>query len=111
VELAKRAVELAPQQSSYWNTLGVAHYRAGNWKEVIEKLEKAEALAPGRYFAGNAFFLSMAHWQLGDKEKARRSYTQAVSWMEKSGPDDEELRRFRSEAAELMQVQDEKTRH
>jgi WD40 repeat protein len=111
VELAKKAVELAPQQSSYWNTLGVAHYRAGNWKEAIEKLGKAEALAPGRYFAGNAFFLSMAHWQLGDKEKARQSYTQAVSWMEKSRPDDEELRRFRSEAAESMQVQDQKTRH
>jgi WD40 repeat protein/Tfp pilus assembly protein PilF len=106
VELAKKAVELAPRQSSHWNTLGVAHYRAGNWKEAIEKLEKAEALAPGRYVAWNAFFLSMAQWQLGDRGKARQMYTQAVSWMEKNKPDDEELRRFRAEVEALLENKD-----
>ena len=32
LELAKRAVELAPEDGSHWNTLGVAQYRAGDWK-------------------------------------------------------------------------------
>jgi serine/threonine protein kinase/WD40 repeat protein len=108
VELAKTAVELAPQASIVRNTLGVAHYRTGNWKEAIEKLEKAEALAPGTFMAWNAFFLSMAHWQLGDKEKARQWYMQAVSWMEKNRPNDEELLRFRDEAEELLQMPETK---
>jgi hypothetical protein len=51
----------------------------------------------------------MAHWRLGEKEKARRWYDRAVRWMEKhkdpsQGNNEwpEELRRFRAEAAELL---------
>src|SRR5262249_59662688 len=29
VELAKKAVEMAPKEGMIWNTLGAAHYRAG----------------------------------------------------------------------------------
>ena len=31
VRLARKAVEWEPEQSAYWNTLGLAHYRAGDW--------------------------------------------------------------------------------
>ena len=48
------------------------------------------------------FFLAMAHWQLSDKEQARKWYDQAVEWMEKNKPEDEELLRFRAEAAALL---------
>ncbi len=41
LELAKKSVNSAPNQGSYWNDLGVAHYRAGNWQEAIVSLEKA----------------------------------------------------------------------
>ena len=44
----------------------------------------------------------MAHWQPGEKDEARKWFDQAVEWMEKNKPDDEELRRFRAEAAELL---------
>jgi hypothetical protein len=47
----------------------------------------------------------MAHWQLGDKEKARTRFDQAVQWMEKNQPNNEELRRFRAEAAELLNIE------
>jgi serine/threonine protein kinase/Tfp pilus assembly protein PilF len=102
VEHAAKAVELAPRSASARNTLGVAQYRARNWKAAIETLERAEALAPGTYFAFNAFFLAMAHWQLGEKQKAQGEYEQAVQWMEKKNSKDVELRRFRAEAEELM---------
>ena len=49
-------------------------------------------------------FLAMAHWQMGEKEQAGKWYDQAVQWMEKNKPQDEELRRFRTEAAELLQL-------
>ena len=46
------------------------------------------------------FLLAMSHWQLGDKEEARTWYDRAVEWMDKNQPENEELRRFRAEAAE-----------
>src|SRR5262249_27688726 len=102
LELAKKAVELMPQEPHCWNTLGVAEYRARNWKAAIEALKKAEDLDPGRYFAWNAIFLAMAHWQLGEQGQAREEYEQAVEWMQTKEPKNEELRRFRAEAEELM---------
>jgi WD40 repeat protein len=101
VALALHAVKSAPAGGVFWNTLGAAHYRAGDWKEAVAALEKAMALRNG----GDSFdwfFLAMAHWQLGEKEKAHQWYDQAVQWMDKNQPENGELRRFRAEAAELL---------
>jgi serine/threonine protein kinase/tetratricopeptide (TPR) repeat protein len=107
VELAKRAAGLTPQDHHVWNTLGTAHYRAGEWQAAITALEQSMAL-----YAGNpeseqpasfgSFLLAMAYWQRGDKEKARQEYDRAVRWMEKHEPKDEELLRFRAEATGLL---------
>jgi eukaryotic-like serine/threonine-protein kinase len=107
VELAKRAVELAPQEGEFWNTLGAAHYRAGDWKAAIAAFEKSMKLGQG----GNSFdwfFLAMAHWQLGEKDKAREWYDRAVAWMDKNQPENEDFRRFRAEAAQLMNLEEKK---
>jgi hypothetical protein len=53
----------------------------------------------------NAFFIAMAHWQLGEHGEARKWYDRAVEWMEKYEPEDEELRRFRAEAEDLLKEQ------
>src|SRR5262249_37928176 len=69
VPLAQRAAQLQEQVGNTWNTLGVAHYRAGNWKAAIEALDKSRAFRQG----GDAFdflFLAMACWQLGQKDEA-----------------------------------------
>jgi serine/threonine protein kinase/Tfp pilus assembly protein PilF len=108
VELAKKAVELSPKESSYWNTLGVAHYRSRNWQEAITGLAKAEELAPGKYAAWNAFFLAMARWQLGEKDQAGDDYKQAVQWMQKNQPKNQELSRFRTETEQLLGITDKK---
>jgi tetratricopeptide (TPR) repeat protein len=103
VALARRAVGQEPQQRTYWSTLGAAHYRAGDWKAAVAALERARELGNG----GDAswFFLAMARWQLGDKEQARRWYGEAVAWMDKEKPpQDEELKRFRAEAAGLLGI-------
>jgi tetratricopeptide (TPR) repeat protein len=103
VELAEKAVAATPNDGSIWNTLGVAKYRAGNWRDAIEALQKSMELRDG----GDAydwFFLAMAHWQLGHKDKAHEWYDKAVEWMGKSAPKNEELIRFRTEAAELLGV-------
>jgi tetratricopeptide (TPR) repeat protein len=103
VELAKKAVELAPQAGHLWTTLGVAQYRATDGKAAIEALAKSMKLSNG----GDSvqwFFLAMAHWKLAQKEEARKWYDRAVQWMEKNAPQNEELRRFRAEAEELLGI-------
>ncbi len=101
VELAECAVKLRPTEASIWNTLGVAHYRAGNWHEAARALERSVELGrEGHSF--DAFFLSMANWQLGEQDKARDYYEEAVEWMDKHYPKNDELIRFRAEAAELL---------
>jgi tetratricopeptide (TPR) repeat protein len=107
VEMAKRAVTLAPKEGIYWNTLGVAHYRAGDWKAAIEALSKSMELRKGGD-SNDWFFLAMAHWQLGDKPQARSWYDKAVTWMDKNQTKDEELIRFRTEAEALLGVNKKK---
>jgi Flp pilus assembly protein TadD len=72
VELAKKAAELDPKQGYFWSTLGTAHYRVGEWKDGIDALKKADELLQGEMFSFNAFFLAMAHWQLVQKDEARK---------------------------------------
>jgi tetratricopeptide (TPR) repeat protein len=104
VELAKKAVELAPKNGLIWNTLGVAHYRAGDWKAAIEVLKKSMTLRKG----GDAFdflFLAMAHWQLGNKTEASKWYDQAIAWGKKNqNTHAEEYGRFRAEAEEVLGI-------
>ena len=91
-----------------------------NWSEAIAALEKSTALAGGGD-ANDWLFLAMAHWQLGTAQNAPSAmpvsasvlapsshrtqahdwYQKVVEWMDKNNPHDE-LRRFRTEAEELM---------
>jgi WD40 repeat protein/tetratricopeptide (TPR) repeat protein/tRNA A-37 threonylcarbamoyl transferase component Bud32 len=105
VTSAQRAVQLAPKTAVFWNTLGVAHYRAGRWKESIEALRKSLDLGSPSP-AADWFFLAMAHRKLDRKAEARRWYDRAVGWMEKNQSADEELRRFRGQAAAVLGVRD-----
>src|SRR5439155_17573706 len=89
VELAAKAAELSPTEPDFRATLGMARYRTGDWNGAIADLEKAIGLRnpdhPNR--ASNGFFLAMAHWQLGEKDKARAWFDKSVQWMDKSSQD------------------------
>jgi tetratricopeptide (TPR) repeat protein len=101
VRLAKRAVDAWKESPDCWTTLGAANYRNGNGKAAIAALETAMSLRSG----GNSFdwfFLAMAHWRLGERDKAQTSFDRAVEWMDKYKPYDEQLRRFRAEAEALL---------
>ena len=101
VELAHKAHELKPQRTDFFNTIGVAHYRAGDYQDAIKWLDDSMQSSNG----GNArdeFFLAMAHERLGNHSQAKEYYNQAVKWMEEYTPKDEELLRFRREAQELV---------
>jgi tetratricopeptide (TPR) repeat protein len=105
VALARIAVDRSPGVGIFRRTLGIAQYRAGNWNGTIAALEKAiELHAPCR--ALDWFFLAMARCRLGDKDQARTWYTQATDWLEKSKSQDQDLRRFRIEAEDLLGITD-----
>jgi serine/threonine protein kinase/tetratricopeptide (TPR) repeat protein len=108
VLLAKEVVTYAPQFGDKWMTLGVAHYRAGDWKSAVVALEKSTALAPAGCGGVNGFFLAMAHWQLGEKEQASQFYAKGASWRKSHKPTDRELLRFQSEASELLGISESK---
>jgi tetratricopeptide (TPR) repeat protein len=111
VELAQKAVDLAKEDGNFWNTLGVTHYRAGDWNSAALALQKSMELRAG----GDAFdwiFLAMAHGKLDHKEDARKWYDKAIEWMEKNEEalkkdkmHDEELCRFRAEAEEVLKIE------
>ena len=103
--MAKKAVELSPNDGNIRNTLGVAYCRARQPKAAIEALNESTRLGNTQRSL-DLFPRAMAHWQLGEKEKARDFYDRAVVWMEKNKPDNEELHQFRDEAAELLGLAD-----
>jgi serine/threonine protein kinase len=103
VASACKAVELDPTKGAYWNTLGVAYCQARQAKEALAALAKSMELRRG----GDSFdwfFLAMAHAQLGQKEDAWKWHKKAIEWMDKHQPGNSELRRFREEAATLLNV-------
>jgi non-specific serine/threonine protein kinase/serine/threonine-protein kinase len=109
IEMANELIRNTPKVRDVWTALGVAHYRAGAWNDAIAALEKSEAVAPGCFTAVNGYFLAMAFWQLGDKEKARAWYAQALPSAETaSQPTRRELALFRTEASRLLGIADPK---
>src|SRR5262249_52479475 len=101
--MAETMIALEPRQPAYWNTLGVTQYRCGAWQAAADSLLKSMLGGRGGD-SSDWFFLAMIQWQLNDQMGARTWYDRAVAWMDQNKPDDEELRRFRAEAAELLGV-------
>ena len=105
MELARQAVELSAHEGAYWNTLGVSEYAAGNWHAAISALEKSCELTKGGS-AFDWFSLAMAHWRLENSDEGRSWFEKGVKWMDAHAKDNEELGRFRAEAAALLGIRE-----
>jgi serine/threonine protein kinase/Tfp pilus assembly protein PilF len=100
---AKEAVAVNDANGSFWNTLGVAHYRAADWPAAVTALLKSVELRQGGTTV-DCLFLAMAHWRLGREDTARRWIAQALQRTETIILANDALRRFRVEAAALLGV-------
>jgi len=100
VELANRSMKINSQGD--WNTVGVAFYRAGDFKQALDYLRRSGQRANGDDSSFDTFFLAMAEHQVGNVDGARRYYTQAIKWMDKHDPQNSELLRFRAETERLL---------
>lgn len=86
LRLAQEAVRAAPKDGNILNTLGVAQYRVGQYREAVETLTESDRMnsaapaVPSRRPQGSVpadlAFLAMAHHQLGQKQ-------QALEWLDK----------------------------
>ena len=71
VKLAELAAASEPS-SSRLNTLGAILYRSGRFEAAVQQLRRAVELRGDDGTPYDAFFLAMAHQQLGHAEEARR---------------------------------------
>ncbi len=108
VKLLDRAYVLRSDRNNEWNVgvLGIAHYRAGHWKDAIDWIGKAVEMSRDSGVYYYAFIMAMAHWQAGDKEQAHACYERTVAWLIRrvaaGKPPLEPAWYFYMEAAELM---------
>jgi tetratricopeptide (TPR) repeat protein len=121
VDLAKKATQRAPEVGGFWNKLGTAHYRAGEWEAAVVALERSMKLGAGGD-SSDHFVLAMAHWQLAAKEPARKQtahewFRRGTEWLTKNEQalrkneyDAARLRRLRAEAAAMLGVKEEPTK-
>jgi serine/threonine protein kinase len=82
VQLAEAAFQNNPNSDQYGNTLGAVLYRAGRFREAIERLEgigkASKAKPPGISLAYPRFFLAMAHHRLGHVKESHQWLDRAV---------------------------------
>jgi hypothetical protein len=103
VELARKAVALAPHLPKAWLALGVASYRSGEWCAAEAALQEALRGKSGDWTKAQiACFQAMAQWQCGKQVEARESYQQAVRLMERNF--DARDMALRAEAAALLGI-------
>jgi tetratricopeptide (TPR) repeat protein len=106
--LAEKAVRLAPRDPLNRNTLGVAYYRAGRYREAVEILRLNVESQHDKMLAFDLYFLAMSYHRLGEPARARDYYDWAVRWVPMQrdllSGHVQELASFRAEAEELLGI-------
>jgi tetratricopeptide (TPR) repeat protein len=90
LRLAQRAVDQGraagpprmsgAQVANLLNTLGAAHYRAGDAASAVARLDEAIRARDGRGMWADWLFLAMAHHKLGHLQEARHFFDRAMRW-------------------------------
>jgi tetratricopeptide (TPR) repeat protein len=87
VRLAEQAVAADPPCAWYLHTLGMAHYRAGDFDQAIQRLrESIDAKPAWPANVTNWLGLAMAYHRLGQTEEARQWLDKALQWIDKATP-------------------------
>jgi tetratricopeptide (TPR) repeat protein len=101
IELARKAVQLEPKRGPFWNTMGVAHYRAGQFHEAIRAFGESMQFRDGGD-ANDWLFLAMAYQRLNETDRAKGWLDRSLSWITAHPSDDPQLAQFRDEAALVL---------
>jgi tetratricopeptide (TPR) repeat protein len=110
--LAEKAAQLAPGDAVIRNTLGLAYYRAGRYREAIDTLRPQLAHQEDWCLAFDLYILAMSHQRLGEAARAQDYYDWAVRWTKTqqglSAAHVEELSLLRAEAEQLLNEKQKK---
>jgi len=101
VSLAAQAVNGAPENANYRNTLGTALYYAGNYQAARQEILKSNELFKEK-IPHNQVLLAMILWKLGEEEAARAELagvSEPATDFTQNGP---ELRSLFAEARALI---------
>jgi tetratricopeptide (TPR) repeat protein len=97
--LAERAVMVDPEVASYWNTLGLAYYRVGNWDDALAALEHSATLGGEAYMGANDLLASLVRHGQGEPGAAAEALSRAEARLANNPSLAEALRDLRLEAA------------
>jgi tetratricopeptide (TPR) repeat protein len=103
---AQNAAKSQPTKSNFQNTLGVALYRSGQYRQALTILQTIDGVLqltqPGRV-PSNVAFIAMAQYQLEQREEAMKSLERLRGLLkEGSYADDPEAQEFLREAEALF---------
>jgi tetratricopeptide (TPR) repeat protein len=102
VKLARRAVDRYPASGGFWVTLGLAHYRAGQWDEGVKAIEESLRQADHPTRGLGLLVLAACHRKRNDEGKAKEALARAERWAKDAkalvGGAREEFDRFLPEA-------------
>jgi serine/threonine protein kinase len=101
VRLARKAVDLTPEDRDAWDALRVASYRARDWEICIfatKRLMEAER-GDSEVFC---LYLAVAYWNHGDEAQGRMWYQRSQLPGIRLDTNRADLSRLRAEAAALM---------
>ncbi len=100
--LARKATRLAPDDPMFRNTLGVAYYRLGRYREAVEVLRADLDRQGDRDLAWDLCFLAMAYHRLGESDRAQEYRSWALRWSrDQKGFSADELHELSSVREEL----------
>ena len=102
MELAKKAVAAQPKDRASWNTLGLAHLRAGHLPLAAEALDRSIQLHSQGGDVLDRLLMAMICWRHGDRPKALDWYTRALDWMSRHSDSDPDLPTLRAETEALL---------
>jgi len=77
LDMVRRASEANPNSGAMVDSLGWAHYRLGNYKTAVEKLELAVELEPADPEINN--HLGDAYWRVGRRREARFQWERVLT--------------------------------
>jgi serine/threonine protein kinase/tetratricopeptide (TPR) repeat protein len=104
VQLAKRAVEEAKGLPICRRILGIAYFRAGNFQQAINAIDESIKLNKGAADIDDLFYLSMAHWKLGQTQHARELFATADRAMNDPRANQPLTKRLHAEARDLLRL-------
>lgn len=102
VALMQKALKRSPTEAAYWNTLGMAQFRAGRFTEAENALAKSMSLHPPD--PNDWLILAILEHRQGRSEAAQKHFKQAEEWFKSNPPQNADLRALRAEAAKTLGV-------